>query len=131
MPVYALEYVVSASTTRQERLTIEGDYLTDVYVSFPEGSHGLLRVRIYYGEKQIVPYIEGEYLAGNADRYSFSLNWPLPESPCDLVIEGENQGTKYEHRAFIMLVTQYFDGTIAGQVSQGMKSALRSTFGVI
>jgi hypothetical protein len=107
MPLYARDYTCPASSRIKEELWVEGDIISYVNISFPPGSHGLLRVAIFYGEKKIYPWEEDSWIAGDAERIETHAVWELPESPCRLLVIAENDDGTYDHKFFVRIETAW------------------------
>ena len=131
MPVYHITATAQPGETEKYEVWLDGDFLELARVSFPEGSHGLLRVWLCYGEKQILPWDEGQYFAGNADIYQIQPAWRFPEQPCRLIIYAQNTGQQYPHGCFITLESKYDIETVAGQMVNSFRKWLNSLAGIL
>jgi len=117
MPVYSRVFTTPASTTKDFQIIVEGDVITKVWIRFPPGSKGLLHVQIYYGLKQIWPYEEGQFFAGNDEIIEFEEYWELPESPCAFTVHCENYSTQYEHAVYVKMQTERKSVSLARRVA--------------
>jgi hypothetical protein len=106
MPFYSRDYTVAPGSEMKEELWVEGSRVSYVNVSFPPGSHGLLKVAIFYGEKKIYPWEEGTFIKGDYERIETHAAFELPESPCRLLIYAKNEDTTYPHTFFLRLETE-------------------------
>jgi len=84
---------------------IEGTVLRRVSVLIPSGHQALAGMRIRYGARSILPIGENSWLSGDNESLTFELHWPLPESPCTLIIEGRNDDMCYPHSFYIRIET--------------------------
>jgi hypothetical protein len=105
MPLYSDYFFVDASGKQDFYLTVEGSKIEYFSIDFPPGSHGLLRVALMYGQKKIYPYDENEWMRGDNTSKEFSDNYPLPETPCRLIVRAENDDDTYGHGFFLWLKT--------------------------
>jgi len=106
MPTYSIDITVDPSSTVTEELWVEGEAVDWVSIRFPPGPSGLLEVAIFYGEKQIWPSEEGQVFKGDNEWIHFEDYWPLPETPCRLIIKAVNRDEVYEHSVYVRLHTK-------------------------
>lgn len=63
------EYTIPANTSLANRakqeLKISIGILTDLFIFFPAGCHGLARCRVFLGEKPVAPRTPSSYVAGD------------------------------------------------------------------
>ena len=106
MPTYSISVTVDPSSEETEELWVEGEAVDWVSIRFPPGPSGLLEVAIFYGEKQIWPSEEGQVFKGDNEWIHFEDYWPLPETPCRLLVKAVNKDEVYEHSVYVRLPTK-------------------------
>jgi len=124
MPIYSKKYVVPAATTQSYDLEAEGDIITYVRLRFPPGPQGLLNVRIKYGIKQIFPFEENTYFAGDNEIIDWQEYFVLPETPCTLTVEAINNDDTYEHSFYLVLVTQKREHLLSQLIAQAVRAEI-------
>jgi len=124
MTIYSRVFTTPAGEEKDFQIIIEGDAITHVWVRFPPGSKGLLHVTIYYGLKQIFPWTEGQYFAGNDEVIEWDEYWELPESPCALTVHCENYSTQYEHAVYVKIQTERKSTSLARRVADELARKL-------
>jgi len=109
MPIYAYRIDVPQKITERgevrEEIEIEGEMLRKVSVLIPFGHKALTGLRIRYGAKPLVPFHVEGWLQGDGETLEFDVMWPLPESPCTLIVEAYNEDMCYDHSFYLRLVT--------------------------
>jgi len=93
----------------EQSFTIKGDYLVGVSVLIPAGHHAVAGLRIYYGNRQIIPANEDGWLRGDDESLYWSENMKLPEPETTLRILGYNDSTNYDHTFYIRFITEWSD----------------------
>ena len=106
MPFYSWYFLVPPRAERAYEVWVEGEALETVEIRFPPGPCGLLKVAVFYGVKQIVPLEEGTFVAGDDEAVRAEPHWPLPESPCRLIIYARNEDEVYPHEFHLRLQTK-------------------------
>lgn len=107
MPPYSKKIENSPGEVKRTEIEVEGDYLTNLTITFPHGCCGLMDVAILYGDEQIFPQNKGEYYSGDGETIKWEGLYRLPEKPCTFVIYTYNQDDTYNHMVFVRMVTKY------------------------
>ena len=113
MPVYAYAFTAAAGRLNEWRVTVEGETVAYVSVSFPPGPSNLLRVAVFYGEKKVWPFGEAQWFVGDGVTIGFAEDWILPESPCTLRVLADATACLYPHTFTFWLRTEPFKPTVA------------------
>ncbi|MCD6590267.1 hypothetical protein J7K74_03750 [Candidatus Woesearchaeota archaeon] len=107
--LYTAYIKVPANTPKEnpvvKKIKINERYLTRITVFFPPGVACLARVAFFYGERQILPPPDNEWITGHAYPISSSIEFRGPEIPWDLTIKAYNLDTRYDHTLYIYLET--------------------------
>ena len=131
MTIYSRVFTTPASTTKNYEMYVEGDVITYVRLRFPPGPQGLLKVAIFYGEKQIFPWEEGTRFVGDDETIAWDEYFILPESPCRLIIRCENEDDTYEHSVYVTIATQKFAHTKENRLAKLLARALVRVLGYV
>ena len=135
MPVYNLKIDVPLRiidvTEITEDVEIEGEVLHKVNILIPPGHMGLTGIRIRYGDKQIVPWNEGQWLSGDGQHLELTPNWVLPESPIILRIDAYNEDYCYNHAFYITLETRTYEEVFGPRKYSEVIDALGKILGVV
>lgn len=131
MPIYSRAFTVPANSEKEFSIEVEGDVITYVRVRFPPGPQGLLKVAIFYGIKQIFPYEEGTYFAGDDEVIDWHEYFELPETPCSLKVKAKNEDDTYEHSFYLIINVQKKEFTTANLIAKALRSGIRRIMGWI
>ena len=131
MPVYSRVFTTPANKTEDNDLWVEGDVITFVRIRFPPGPNGLLKVAIFYGEKQLFPWEEGTWFIGDDETIAWDEYFVLPERPCRLIIRVKNEDDTYEHSVLATIVTQSYASTRETRLARALARFLRPLLGYV
>jgi len=135
MRVYEVELTIPANTPEtapvEKSVTVEGAVLDAMHFLIPDGHVGLARLAIFYGIKQLFPYETGTWLRGNAESFSLTLKWKLPEPKLDLLLKGWNEDDTYPHTFYVrMEVAEEVEEARPWRVIADFVAILRRLIGV-
>lgn len=106
--LYCLEITVPANTPKEnpveKEVEIQEDVIVKVSIRFPPGPSGLLKVAVFYGEEQITPFHEHEWIAGDDEVVEDTLYFKCPEKPCPITIKAYNLDEAYDHTALVRIL---------------------------
>ena len=71
--------------------------ITALDVKFPAGCHGLVKVRLFRYESQLVPLSRDEWCTGDAEAVPTEPYYEMEEAPYQLKFVGCSPGTAYDH----------------------------------
>ena len=129
MAIYSRAFTVSASSSQEFELEVEGDVITYVRIRFPPGPSGLLRVAVHYGEKRIFPYEADTWFYGDNEIIEWHEYYELPETPCTLKVIAVNDDDTYDHTFYLVLNVQKREHTTASQIATKLAKAFRRLLG--
>jgi len=109
MPIYTLTLSIPANIPEDnptvKEITVEGAILDALHVLIPPGHCALARLALFYGIRQIFPYLPATWLRGDGESLTFRLGWPLPELQTTLTFKGWNEDDTYQHTFYIRIQT--------------------------
>jgi len=109
MAIYVLPFTVPANTPEESplelELKLEEPLITKFELHFPDGCAGMVKVRVFYGIKQIYPKEERTYFSGNNETISFVEYFKGPSVPWKLRVIAFSPGTSYDHSLILRLGT--------------------------
>ena len=107
--LYCIELTVPPNTPKNEavtkRITIEKPVIKRVSIYFPPGVACLTKVAIFFGEQQIFPSTQGEWVTGHAESIVDEPNIVIQDVPNQIIIKGYNLDTQYSHTIYIRIST--------------------------
>jgi hypothetical protein len=80
-----------------EILKLTKGVLTKVDLKFPSGCHGMVKVRIFRSEFQLIPLSHGEWVTGDGESIPTECYYELEETPVQLKFVGCSPDTDYDH----------------------------------
>jgi len=110
--------------------TLAKAILTKVEVHFPPGCVGMVKCALYYGIKQLIPVVEGQYLAGDSETVSLRVQIPLPDHPTTLTFKAWSPGTSYPHTLQVRLESLPEEEALPGRGLARLIALFRRLFGV-
>lgn len=99
-------YTVPPSSRIEDTVTLEGTSLKRFELVYPPGPAFLLKVRVFYGIKQILPWREDTWLQGNDEVIAIDDVFEFPERVVNLKIEISNEDEVYEHTCLMRFIVE-------------------------
>jgi len=99
--IFAWDITITADTKaaspKTEILKLSKGVITKIEIKFARGCHGLVKVRLFHQESQLVPLSRGEWITGDDEAVSFPEFFELWTTPYQLKFRGCSPDTTYEH----------------------------------
>jgi len=109
--IYVIDFTVPADTPADlpvsQSITVRGDYITQVNILIPPGHTALAGLRLYYGNKQLIPANEGEWLKGDGEILVWDEWIEIPGGEDKFILKGYNLDDTYDHTFYVRIVTTY------------------------
>ena len=114
-----------ASSTKTY-MKVHRGWIYSVWVTFPPGCAGLLKMRIYHEGHPFLPVEQNEYLNGDSVSFEFPVYYPITDEPERLTIETWNEDDTYSHaiQVLIMLLPKKFIMPMGS--TEGIMESLKS-----
>jgi len=107
---YAWDITVAAGTKeaspKEQILKLTKGVITGVWVKFPPGCHGLVKVRILRSEFQLVPLSRGEWVTGDGETVVTEPYYELDTTPYAFKFVGCAPLTAYPHTITVRVSMQ-------------------------
>jgi len=87
------------------KIEIEGEVLDTISYLIPSGWQALAHFAVFYGQIQIWPEIEGEWVTGDNLFKEVPIKWPIPDGRAVLTLRGYNEDDTYDHTVYISFFT--------------------------
>ena len=104
---FAWDVLIPANTAeaspKTQILKLSKGVITRVDVKFPAGCHGMVRVRLFRYEHQLIPLTGGEWVTGNAESVPTEGYYELVEDPPQLKVVGCSPGASYNHTVTVRI----------------------------
>jgi len=102
---YAWDIIIPKDTSEDEPVTqmlkLTRGVITGVWVKFPAGCKGLVKVRLLHQEAQLVPLSRGEWVTGDGETIPTETYYELDRAPFALKFVGCSPGTYYPHKVTV------------------------------
>jgi hypothetical protein len=109
MPIYSITINVPANTSSENPITcdvqIKEKFINHMEVVHEDGSMWLVGVQIKYGIKVFWPTYKDTWLYGNGEVISWDEKFEMPAPNESLTVVCHSEGTKYDHRVFVRIMT--------------------------
>jgi hypothetical protein len=117
MPFYCWDITVTADKKEANPLTkylkLTKGIITKVDVKFPAGCRGMVKLRLFRYEQQLIPLIEDEWVTGDNELIPTETYAELTDVPYQLKLVACSPNTSYAHVITIRIqVTPFYVSTI-------------------
>lgn len=117
-----------------QEVEVKGHVLTNIIVLIPAGHSALTGMQVFYGDLQLVPANQGEWLKGDDETISFPETFELPEPTTTLQLKGYNLDTTNDHTFYVRIITvaeeQYVAPSLITKANTALNEFLRRIVGV-
>jgi len=131
---YAWDITISAGTAEASPITqvlkLTKGVITGVWVKFPAGCRGLVKVRLLRSEFQLVPLSRGEWVTGDDETVPTETYYVLKETPAQLKFVGCSPGTSYAHMVTVRVAVEPPEVASPYKVLQDLLAILKRLLGV-
>jgi len=84
-----------------QTLKLSKGVITGLWIKFPSGCAGLVKVRILRSEFQLVPLSKGEWVTGDDETIPTETFYDLEQTPAQLKFLGCSPGSGYAHKVTV------------------------------
>jgi hypothetical protein len=103
--LFTLEVTIPALTTETdpsiETLKLSAGVITSISIKFPAGCHGLVGVRLFHEESQIIPIGRGSWVRGDDETVPSTEYYDLGKGAKELEFVGINEDDTYSHTVIV------------------------------
>jgi len=104
---YAWDIIIPKNTKQTEPVTqvlkLTKGVITGIWVKFPSGCKGLVKIRLLHAEFQLVPLSGGEWVIGDGETIPTETYYPLRHEPFSLKFIGCSPNTYYPHKITVRI----------------------------
>ena len=97
-----------------------------VWITFPPGCAGLVKLRIYHEGHPFLPVNQDNYLRGDSVSFEFPMFYEITEEPMLLTVEGWNEDETYNHIVDIMFFVLPKGYVLPVGATEGILESLKS-----
>ena len=85
----------------EKEIELKPGVLTKIQVLFPFGCNAMVKVRVLYGEKIIIPANPEKWLVGNGETVNITMALEHYDEPFRIKVIACSPGTSYDHTIYI------------------------------
>ena len=131
---FAWDVTVAAGTAeaspKEQILKVTKGVVTGVWVKFPPGCHGLVKVRLLRSEFQLVPLSRGEWVTGDGETIPTETYYLLEEAPAELKFLGCSPGSIHDHTVTVRVSVTPAEVASPWETLSGLVKVLKKLIGV-
>jgi hypothetical protein len=98
---FAWDIDIAAGTLEAEPiiqiLKLSAGIIVKVEIKFPDGCHGMVKIKLLRNEAQLIPLNLGNWVTGDAETVTTPEYYELSETPTQLKFIGCSPGTTFKH----------------------------------
>ena len=92
------------ATATRTAFKVNKGVISNVWITFPAGCAGLVKLRIYHEGHPFLPVNQDNYLRGDNYTFQFPVMFEIIEEPMLLTVEAWNEDATYAHTVDIMFL---------------------------
>lgn len=133
--LYCVKLEIPKNTKREdaveEEIEIKENYIESIYIFFPPGHVCLTRVAVFYGEDQIFPDKDNEWVFGNNILVGGYVYKRIPRDKPIIRVRGYNLDTKYDHTVYVYINTSDINMIEVYDAMIRLAKVIETTYGEI
>lgn len=130
--LHSKHITVAASTTEanssKTRFLVNKGIISTVYLTFPPGCAGLVKVRIFFQGHPFLPVELDAFIRGDNFVFVYPIMFEIIESPTQIVIEIWNDDDVYAHTIDVQFLILKRALVLPVGAAEGLIAGLRSLF---
>jgi len=92
------------ATAAHEYFKVNTGIISTVWITFPPGCAGLVKLRIYSEGHPFLPVNKDNYIRGNNYTFAFPVMFEITDEPMTLTVEGWNEDETYDHTIDVLFL---------------------------
>ena len=128
MPFYNFYYELEPLGSMDVREWIEGDVITFIQIKLPPGQRGTLKLKLLYGEMQIIPYDEDQWIFGDGDVFNIDELIEIEGKKYPLRIVATNESCCYPRSFYIRVLTKFNEDLLWNKIGDAVFNAISRAF---
>lgn len=100
--------------------------ISDIWITFPAGCAGLVKMRIYHEGHPFVPVNKDNYIRGDNYTFRFPVMFEITEEPMRLTVEAWNEDEKYDHTIDVLFLILPKGVVLPVGATEGILESLKS-----
>ena len=128
--LYSKQITIAASTTQanssKSYFKVNKGVISNMWITFPAGCAGLVKLRIYYEGHPFVPVNADNYIRGDNYTFKFPVMFEITEEPMRLTVEAWNDDDTYAHTFDILFLILPKSVVLPVGATEGILESLKS-----
>ena len=128
--LYSKQITIAASTTQanasKSYFKVNKGVISNMWITFPAGCAGLVKLRIYYEGHPFIPVNQDNYLRGDNITFQFPVMFEITEEPMRLTVEAWNEDATYSHTIDVMFLILPKNVVLPVGATEGILESLKS-----
>jgi len=128
--LYSKQILLEAAKTEAEAtkryFKVNKGVISTIWVTFPDGCAGAVKMRIYHEGHPFVPVNQDNYIRGNNVTFVFPIMYEITEEPMILTVEAWNEEEKYEHTIDVLFLILPKAVVLPVGATEGILESLKS-----
>ena len=114
------------ATATKSYFKVNKGVISNVWVTFPAGCAGLVKLRIYSEGHPFLPVNQDNYIRGDNYTFQFPVMFEIMEEPMLLTVEGWNEDATYSHTVDILFLILPKGVVMPVGATEGILESLKS-----
>ena len=128
--LYSKQITISAGTSetnsQKSYFKINKGVITNIWITFPDGCAGLVKLRIYHEGHPFVPVNKDNFIRGNGYTFEFPVMYEITDEPMTLTVETWNEDETYSHTIDILFLILPKSVVMPVGATEGILESLKS-----
>jgi len=116
-----------SSSSKSSFLANQG-VIYHVWITFPPGSCGLVKVRLFHEGHPFLPVDADAYVRGDNYTFNYPMFYEITDAPERITIEAWNEDDTYDHTIDVQMLIIQKEWIMPIGAYEGIIAALRSVF---
>ena len=92
------------ATSTKTYFKVNKGVISNMWITFPAGCAGLVKMRIFYEGHPFVPVNQDNYIRGDNYTFQIPVMFEITEEPMRLTVEAWNEDEKYDHTIDVLFL---------------------------
>ena len=128
--LFSKQITVSASTTEVDAtsvyIKIRKGVLSRVWITFPAGCAGLVKMRVLHGGHPFIPVNQDNYLRGDNYTFELPIMYEITDHPTILTVKIWNDDDTYDHTVDVLFLVLDKSLVLPVGSTEGILESLKS-----
>ena len=114
------------ATATKTYFKVNKGVISTIWIVFPAGCAGLVKLRIYHEGHPFLPVNQNNYIRGNDYTFVFPVMYEITEEPMILTVEAWNEDGNYDHTIDILFLILPKSVVLPVGATEGILESLKS-----